>query len=122
MSEPSARRPQQQVSVDLAVSGNDHGHPEQETASFSSKSSAFSGAPRAGSGDAEPDSDPAETDPGTPVPGPVTPESHTASPGPVQHCPFCGELIGSFWARKDVDGRAFCESCDVYFEVTVAQE
>jgi hypothetical protein len=38
---------------------------------------------------------------------------------PVQHCPFCGELIGSFWARKDADGRHFCEGCQAFFRVLV---
>jgi hypothetical protein len=40
----------------------------------------------------------------------------------VRHCPFCGELVGSFWARTDADGGTWCESCQLFFEVTVVDE
>ncbi|MCW2923959.1 MAG: hypothetical protein JWM98_1363 [Thermoleophilia bacterium] len=35
----------------------------------------------------------------------------------VQHCPFCGETIGSFWGRRGVDDSAWCESCALGFRV-----
>ena len=36
---------------------------------------------------------------------------------PVQHCPFCGESIGSFWGRRGDDGSHWCESCQRFFRV-----
>ena len=45
---------------------------------------------------------------------------HPAAPGPVQYCPYCGELVGSFWGRRDADGGNWCESCQVFFAVTVS--
>jgi hypothetical protein len=37
----------------------------------------------------------------------------------VQHCPFCGESIGSFWGRRGDDGSHWCESCQCFFRVQV---
>jgi hypothetical protein len=45
-----------------------------------------------------------------------TPRAHDAPP-PVQHCPFCGESIGSFWGRRGDDGSHWCESCQLFFRV-----
>jgi hypothetical protein len=39
---------------------------------------------------------------------------------PVQHCPFCGESIGSFWGRRGDDGSHWCESCQRFFRVVDA--
>jgi hypothetical protein len=36
---------------------------------------------------------------------------------PVQHCPFCGESVGSFWGRRGDDGSHWCESCQQFFRV-----
>lgn len=36
---------------------------------------------------------------------------------PVQHCPFCGESIGSFWGRRGDDGSHWCKSCQLFFTV-----
>lgn len=36
---------------------------------------------------------------------------------PVQHCPWCGESIGSFWGRRGTDGSHWCESCQAFFRV-----
>jgi hypothetical protein len=38
---------------------------------------------------------------------------------PVNHCPFCGESIGSFWGKRGEDGSHWCESCQVFFRVVV---
>ena len=38
---------------------------------------------------------------------------------PVQHCPFCGENVGSFWGRRGDDGSTWCESCQLFFRVQV---
>jgi hypothetical protein len=38
---------------------------------------------------------------------------------PVQHCPFCGESVGSFWGRRGDDGSHWCESCQLFFRVEV---
>ncbi|MCB0878298.1 MAG: hypothetical protein KDC46_04875 [Thermoleophilia bacterium] len=35
----------------------------------------------------------------------------------VQHCPWCGEHIGSFWGRREADGSHWCESCQAFFRV-----
>lgn len=40
-----------------------------------------------------------------------------AGPPPVQHCPWCGEHVGSFWGRRDDDGGHWCESCQRFFRV-----
>jgi len=39
---------------------------------------------------------------------------------PVQHCPFCGESIGSFWGRRGDDGSHWCEACQRFFRVLPA--
>jgi hypothetical protein len=36
---------------------------------------------------------------------------------PVQHCPWCGEHIGSFWGRRGDDGSHWCEACQRFFRV-----
>ena len=36
---------------------------------------------------------------------------------PVQHCPWCGEQVGSFWGRREADGGHWCESCHAFFRV-----
>ena len=45
---------------------------------------------------------------------------HDTDTPPVQHCPFCGEHIGSFWGRRGDDGSLWCESCQLFFRVEVA--
>lgn len=49
-------------------------------------------------------------------PAPVRDEPAAALP-PVQHCPFCGESVGSFWGRRGDDGSHWCESCQLFFRV-----
>jgi hypothetical protein len=44
------------------------------------------------------------------------PRARDARP-PVQHCPFCGESVGSFWGRRGDDGSHWCESCQLFFRV-----
>lgn len=46
-------------------------------------------------------------------------DGEPAAPMRVQHCPFCGELIGSFWGRRGDDDAWWCESCQCFFRVTV---
>jgi hypothetical protein len=57
-------------------------------------------------------------------PDPSAPESTSASGDdvlpPVQHCPFCGESIGSFWGRRGDDGSHWCEACQRFFRVVDA--
>jgi hypothetical protein len=36
----------------------------------------------------------------------------------VRFCPYCGEVIGSFWGKSEADGAKWCESCQVFFSVT----
>ena len=45
-------------------------------------------------------------------------EGHDAPP--VQHCPYCGESIGSFWGRRGDDGSHWCEGCQRFFRVLPA--
>jgi hypothetical protein len=45
-------------------------------------------------------------------PGPAPRQSRT-----VQHCPWCGEHVGSFWGRRDDDGGHWCEGCQAFFRV-----
>jgi hypothetical protein len=52
-----------------------------------------------------------------PTDEPPAPE-HPAPP--VQHCPYCGEGIGSFWGRRGDDGSHWCESCQLFFRVELA--
>jgi len=44
---------------------------------------------------------------------------HDDAAHPVQHCPFCGESVGSFWGRRGDDGSHWCESCQVFFRAEV---
>ena len=41
---------------------------------------------------------------------------------PVQHCPFCGELVGSFWGRSEAAGGTWCEACGTFFRVELLDE
>jgi hypothetical protein len=52
--------------------------------------------------------------------GTPEPPAREADTPPVQHCPFCGESIGSFWGRRGDDGSHWCESCQVFFRVELA--
>jgi len=40
----------------------------------------------------------------------------------VQHCPFCGESIGSFWGRRGDDGSHWCEACEHFFRVELVED
>lgn len=51
-----------------------------------------------------------------PTPAKARPRADPERP-PVQHCPFCGESIGSFWGRRGDDGSHWCEACQLFFRV-----
>jgi hypothetical protein len=40
----------------------------------------------------------------------------------VQFCPYCAEPVGSFWGRREATGSLWCESCAVFFRVTIDDE
>jgi hypothetical protein len=55
-----------------------------------------------------------------PHPAAADPSGTAEALPPVQHCPFCGESIGSFWGRRGDDGSHWCEACQRFFRVVDA--